>query len=660
MKKHLLTVMVWILLISLAPSVTSAQSGSRTYANFQGVLRTGLYVLGVESVFGQINGAGKAIDGDVTTYSVPNIPAGLLGLASVTQYLGFTNNGTLGTVRQISAGVPVSIKISLPQSLIGLADNVEIGVYTGLQPVAMDINGALGTGGGNAAGHRASNTTPLYSGSTLINVLNGAGEAELTLTPSQPYEGIYVKLSGNVLSLALSMQVYHAYIIENNPVPCASQGNVIDILSGIRGNALVNLLSATGSVSQPWSAVDAGASALNTYATISTGVQVLSEAFETVVFNTTARAGDSLQLIIEDPGAQLLDLNLLGSLKIIPYNGATAGTTITTAQIGLSLRLLSSASRKYILSVPVSTAFDRVTVSMGGVANVLSQLRVYDVKRSMPVPVVSANTGVREIDTITVYKGSSLQLSASSADPVTWYSSAGTWLGNGPTYSIPSAMADGVYVATAVRNGCSQTTSSYTVYLKVIDHLTLPLHELVFTGQAEKAGITVQWTAKGEYAVNHYTLQKREPDGGFADIATIFALGNYTDAHYLFPDKSPAQGTNIYRLAIHEQSGAVSYSSTIQIVWNKDLSGANLNIFPNPINRGKQLFLDGLDTGTYLITVIGSAGQICSETSVSINRVNERTTIETNHLQPGLYWLRATPLKTEGTRKIPIKTVWIR
>jgi hypothetical protein len=660
MNKFLQAIVSGVFILHMVPSITFAQTTSRTYANFQGVYRTGLFAVGLETVFGQISDGAKAVDGDVRTASNPNIPAGLVGLASVTQYLGFTTNGNLNTARQIQANTPVAIKLSLPQSVIGLADNIEVGVYSGLQPVSVDINGFLGTGTGNASGHKATSTTTLYRGTALINALNGAGEVELVLTPTHSYEGVFIKLSGDVLSVALSMQIFHAYITESNAVGCSIQGAAIDVLSGTRGNSTINLLSATGRVNDPWSAVDDGSASLNTYATISAGTQVLSEAFETVIFNTAARTGDSLQLLIEDPGAQLLDLNLLGGLRITPYNGSIAGSIMGSTQAGLSLRLLSSSARKYMLTIPVSSAFDRVDISLGGVASVLSQLRVYDVKRIIPVPVVNGNTGSRFADTITVYKGSSLQLNTTSSDPVSWHTSGGSLLANGSTYSIPSVQTSATYIAIATRNGCTQLTSQYSIYVKVLEHTSLPVRDLILTGAKAADRITIKWTAKGEYAVSHYILQKKEADHGFADIAMIMATGDHTDINYLFADKSPVPGSNVYRLVMHEQSGAVQYSQTIQVLWDDQAGPLKVKVYPNPAKRNGKIYLEGLGKGEYLLSVLGTGGQVYSQASIRVNSNSGSVAFATGDLLPGLYWLKVSGTEGAGTSMNITRAFWIR
>src|SRR5690606_18430553 len=109
--------------------------------------------------------------------------------------------------RNIPAGTPVTVKFSVPASLLGLLDNMEIGTFTGLHAVSQQITGGLaflGTGPGNASGHNASSRDPEYTGTTLANALNGAGIIELTFTPDQLFHGVYLKLSGEALSVALN------------------------------------------------------------------------------------------------------------------------------------------------------------------------------------------------------------------------------------------------------------------------------------------------------------------------------------------------------------------------------------------------------------------------------------------------------------------------
>ncbi len=452
----------------------------RTYANFQGVYRTGLFVLGAESVFGSIANAPLATDNSPRTGSTIEIPLGLLGTASVTQFLEFTTSGSYTTPRNIGAGTNVAVKFKIPASLLGLLDGIEIGSFMGLQPKSKLVTGAtafLGTGPGNAAGYNATTRYPIYSGTTLLNAINGAGEVELILTPAQVYNGVYVTLSGNGLSLALHSQVFHAYILEDAPLNCATMNQVIDVLSGVKGNSLVNAASATGSVTFPWDAVDVDPS-FTTYSTLSTGAQVLSNVFETFIFETPSSAGDSIKMVIQDPGGGLLNLSALKGFTIQPYLGNVAvGSPITNVGTFLSLKLLAGASNKYELSVAIPVSFDRIEIKMGGLADALNGLRIYDLKRVIEAPIIYSNSTNVTNDTVYVYYSNSLELNATtlnSSDSIRWYDAAGNWIGNGTSYYIPSVIQEGWYYAETTRNGCSETSSTHAVYVKILPVQVLP------------------------------------------------------------------------------------------------------------------------------------------------------------------------------------------
>lgn len=509
--KPILVSIILLVLANYFPQNIAAQYyKKRTYANFQGVYRTGLFATNIQTVFGSVTNASQAADNNPQTASTLNIPLGLVGTATVTQFLEFTTNGSHSTVRNLSAGTAVTVKFKVPSSILGLLDGVEIGSYSGLNAVSQSISGPLaflGTGSGNTAGYNATNMYPAYTGATLLNALNGAGELELTFSPAQIFNGIYFKLSGNALSVALTSELFHAYILEDAPINCTTMNEVIDVLSGVKGNALVNAISATGSVTSPWNAVDDDPT-YSTYATISTGAQVLSNVFETVIFETPSAAGDSIKLIIQDPGGGLLNLAALNGFTIQPYLGNTpVGTPITNSSSFLSLQLLPGSSNKYELNVAVPVSFDRIEIKMGGVTNALSQLRIYDIERNIVAPVITNNSTVVTNDTVFVNYGNSLMLdanSANTADSIRWYDDNGNLVGSGTSYYIPSVIEEGWYYAESARNGCSQTSASHAVYVRLLSTqmMALVTRARATGNQALKYSISAQNPVSDKLVVN--------------------------------------------------------------------------------------------------------------------------------------------------------------
>ena len=401
---------------------------------------------------GTIESPNNAINGDLRNFSTLKVPVGIniplpwplngvLELkSSATQFLEFTR----GT-QYIPANKPVTVKLRLPVSLLGVLNKIE------LQPF-INLTGTANNGSATAVG------AP-FSLASLVNVANGSGDLEVIVTPTQNYQGIWVKL-GSVLALDISLHVYEAYITEHETSTNIHCDAPIDILSGVKaGTAIGGIASATGSVSNPWHAVDNNP---DSFTQFNLGAQVLSEVFQTVVFTSPSQANDWIEIILQKSDGGLLDLNLLTGFSIEPYLGTTAsGSSVTASNTFLSLSLLSgtNGSAKYLLRAKMPNAFDRIEIKMGGLAGVLSSLRIYEVKRKIYPELLVNNTLPSEISSFC--EGESVILSINGPQSCTkyyWYDTAvgGTALATDTTFTISGLSLSKTYYVEAVRNnGCS-------------------------------------------------------------------------------------------------------------------------------------------------------------------------------------------------------------
>lgn len=482
-RKNIFTLMLLTAMLVVAGSgvvkgqqIPDCKPQSRTYANFQGKYEGGvnvdLGILGSIFVGGTVANDANAVNGDPKSFSTLQVGAAVAGLLTSTQFLEFTTAGTNATARSLPAGKNVTVKFSLPKSVLSLLSGVEIGTFTGLTP----ISGSLV----NKAGYNATNFYPAYSGAVLLNLINGAGDVEVTLTPTQAYNGVYLKLTGNGLAVALSADLYHAYINEDAPLGNACN-TPIDVLAGVRpGTAVGGIASALAPVSTPWNAVDG---IISTFAELDVTAQVLNETYHTTIFKNPGPAGDAVQIVLQKPGGGLLDLGLLNGFSIQMYNGPNqVGTAMSSSSGLLSLSLLTVSSVDYtVLTIPVpksAGAFDRVEIKIGGVATVslTSKLRIYEVKRIiLPSPVINniASTNltvcpgvltldVKENQDCTVYN---------------WYNVAtgGSSLNNGTMpYSI-SNLSPGTYTyyLEATRTNCTESSGRVPITV-VVNGLVTP------------------------------------------------------------------------------------------------------------------------------------------------------------------------------------------
>lgn len=472
------------------------ENTARTYANFQGSYLDGLGILGA-NLYGNIADAPNAINGQVKDASILSVPIGLVGLTgSATQFLEFTTDGTNLGKRTIAANTPVTVKLALPKELLGLLSSFEIGSFTDLHTVA---GSKPLIGYGYDPGYDATRN-PIYTSANIAGVIGGGGEVEITVTPTQDFNGIYIKISGAVLSTALSIKVFHAYIMElsTGSINC---DEAIDVLSGVKPTPLGGIANLTGTVTNPFNAIDADP---NSFALIDVGASVLNQVYLTTVFNKPSQPADSVTIVLENPGGALLDLNLLTGFTIQPYlNGAKAGPAFDNTGTFLNLKLLPGSSSKYTLTFLVTDVYDRLEITMGGLTGAFSRLRIYDIKRKLAKPRTLVDPST--MDEKTICQGGTASFSVQNAQACTeyrWYDAetGGNLLYTGLSYTPPSTLAAGEYnyYVQASRTYCVTAVSErLRVKLKVN-----PLPALAISGATICSGAST-------------VLNVSNPDAGF-------------------------------------------------------------------------------------------------------------------------------------------------
>lgn len=430
LKRFFYSFILWGLLcaLSLSSHAQVCTNKSRVYANFQDS-KTVTSILGSSS----ITEAANAVDNDPSTSSKVTIST-ILGITSGTQFLEFTTNGTHASRRSIPANTPVTVKVTIPSSFLAVPGEVVVGSYTGLNTTS-----------------KTANQTQLFSQSTL-GLLNGAGAIEITVTPAQVYEGVYVQLSAAV-GLNTVLDVFGAYILEDNPssVEC---DRAVDVLTGAAGSGLLSGLSGAAN---PYNAIDIGTNYLNTYSAISTGIQTINEAYLTAIFNQSAQPLDSIKIIYEAIGG----LNLLSGFVIQPYLGSTpVGGAFTPINAVVTP---VTGSTKTQIAFPVGQAFDRVKISWGGLISLGTELRIYNVTKAIPKPIPSIDGVTQSVKSIC--SGASPVLSISNFQNCTsynWYAdlSTNTPLYTGPVYQ-PGVLSVGehVFYVESRRNNCLSSIS---------------------------------------------------------------------------------------------------------------------------------------------------------------------------------------------------------
>lgn len=435
------SILLLLLMFGIGARDSFAQSYiTRVYAGSQNPVAGGLCVLC------SVDNAASAADGNLSTASTINTTLGLLG-ATMSQDVIFTaGNGLPGS------STPAIVKIGIPS---GLNSIVSANLLGGIYVQAYNGNTPVGN--------------KVYASTAVLSLLASGNQAEVFLpAPGAAYDRVRVTYDSGLAGLLGSVNVYEAYFEKpaTSTIPCDLP---IDVLYGVTGLTLANL----GSVTNPAQAGDGIVSPTN-YATLSAVAGVLgSGAQVTAVFPGLSKAGDSVRVIMSNPSG-LLTVQLLGNVTIKTYNHNVLVDSMNISTGMLRLDLLPGGTNLQAVTFQASAPFDHVEVIIGGgVASLLTTVRVHEIQRFGPGPTLTNPALVQ-----TTCLGSPLTLSLSNTDPslvYNWYNNITqtTPIATGTSFNAPATTTGSTtYYVASTRPGCTTESARTPVTVLVNNYAT--------------------------------------------------------------------------------------------------------------------------------------------------------------------------------------------
>ncbi len=170
---------------------------------------------------------------------------------------------------------------------------------------------------------------------------------------------------------------------------------------------------------------------------------------QTLQFSNAGKAGDIVDVELELPGG-LTDVQLLAAVSLATFNGSTYNNDrVLINNTGLvTLQLLSG--NRFKASIVAGANFDRVEIRLGGLANVLTSLDIYQASYRYKAPIISGNTAI--------CSGQSTTLTAdiNVGEIINWYNvpTNGASLSSTTSYTTPALSAPTTYYIEISRNGC--------------------------------------------------------------------------------------------------------------------------------------------------------------------------------------------------------------
>ncbi|MBD1395326.1 gliding motility-associated C-terminal domain-containing protein [Mucilaginibacter glaciei] len=423
--KHL--AVLFLLLI-----VTTKLFAQRNFATTQASSPAGLLCLGCV-----VTEQANAVDGNLQSRSTLNVTVGVA--ASTYQELIFPG------ASKVAAGTQVAIKLGSGDNLLDLTalGSISIRPYNGSTPAGASVTAA-----------------------TLLTAASNNSQAEVVITPTQTYDRVRITLNGGLLGALSSLYVYDAFYYGPAPLAC---GIAFDELHGISAG-LLNLGVDVGGVANPQNAIDGN---FNTASTLNAGVGAVGAyAQQTLLFQTLSTIGDSVRLTVSIPQA-LVDAGVLSNIQVSTYNGNTSNNdavAINGALLNVRLLDLTGGNRKFTITYAPTQTFDRVQLRLGGgIANVLSQIRLFEIERVIAKPIVRFNNAVTNNAQVCAGSTAALTVTAIPGTTVNWYTAAtgGSPIFTGSNFTTPVLNATTTYYVGAMHAGCTDESARTAVVVTV-------------------------------------------------------------------------------------------------------------------------------------------------------------------------------------------------
>lgn len=175
----------------------------------------------------------------------------------------------------------------------------------------------------------------------------------------------------------------------------------------------------------------------------------------------------------------------------------------------------------------------------------------------------------------------------------------------------------------------------------------VPLQLTSFSAQKVGSNVQLKWSTAQEQNSKEFVVERSADQSNWSVVTTVSAANNSNGANYAAEDRSPAQGTNYYRLKMVDNDGSHAYSDIKSVVFSNSFA---VSISPNPASTFINVTLSG-SNGSSRVMVSDINGKIV---------YNELTTapklqISTSNFARGMYIVKVINGNETLTNKVIVQ-----
>lgn len=161
----------------------------------------------------------------------------------------------------------------------------------------------------------------------------------------------------------------------------------------------------------------------------------------------------------------------------------------------------------------------------------------------------------------------------------------------------------------------------------------LPVEYSSFTGEQVESQVRLDWSTSLELNSDRFEIERSREGVEFEKIGEVASTGGENGKAYQFFDQTPNLGKNIYRLRQVDIDGAFSYSSTVEVSFDGNIS---YNLYPNPFTESFYLSIAAEGSNSMELSLFDLTGKKVHQQEITFtDRVRQE--IRLPDLAPGTY-----------------------
>ena len=524
--------------------------------------------------------------------------------------------------------------------------------------------------------NRTIDVTTDGGGTVSYNLVSGPGADNfyIQVTSSLPYQSVTVTLDfANGLGLLgiglgrINLEIDNITTFETDDlaacaIPSAFAGADPDLdLDGTVSNTILEA-TLTNAIQNPNNAVD-GNFLISNFSILQNGnLSVASTVSQSFHLAQTVPGSYEVVAALSAP-AGIANITALSGITIQAFNGnAPAGPARTLSSFLLNVTLLQFQSNVRFAVFSPGEPYNRIVITSVAVASVLTSLRIHEISSRPPItftggrlPSATAGDGVNvNINQAVAVQGeATLPGFTIGCGGQSNYSYELFNVGTTGARVMAGALPQGFALTplgALTGSATSGNVGSYTFDVIARNTLgqsavatfrfginsSLPVTLVNFKANPEGTTTNLNWSTAEESNSERFDIERSQTGKNWVKIGSVISKQeSSTMQYYSFTDRSPSEGTNLYRLRMVDLDKSFSFSAIESVKF------ANAAfVFPNPVRGGENLNLGLTDwSNVKQVQVVNATGKVVFEAANALS-----AGISTTNLSAGSYVVKVMKL----------------